>query len=208
MPIFHSLYAGISVRVREARLERIQWWHLATMTMAAGISTSKETVHPSAMEYLELYYILLEIILKTLFSGSEMVFDQYMFEFERLIALVESVMNNQGADNAYIMSFDMNIIPPLFFVALKCRVLPLRQQAVALLKRAPEREGIWRRDSIIKVCVWKIMMEEQGRGQLAETDMLPESARIFREHIPEADWGSFPKTLAPESTLAEEMLES
>jgi hypothetical protein len=194
-------YASVDMlameEIREARLERIRQWHLATTAMTASISARKEAAHLSAVEYLELYYVLLEIILKALFSGSEMVFDQYKFEFERIIALVESVMKNRGADNTYALSFDMNIIPPLFFVALKCRVLPIRKQAVALLKRAPEREGIWRRDSIIKVCDWKIMMEEQGRGQLAETDMLPESARIFREHIPEADWGKLSENARP-----------
>ena len=53
------------------------------------------------------------------------------------------------------------------------------------------------RDSVIKVCVWKIIVEEQGRGQLAETDMLPESARIFREHIPETDWGKLSENARP-----------
>jgi hypothetical protein len=37
-------------------------------------------------------------------------------------------------------------------------------------------------------------MEEQGRGQLAETDMLPEIARIYREHSPDRrSWGKPPE---------------
>lgn len=123
--------------------------------------------------------------------------DHYTSEFEQMITLTESLINKPRADSTSVLSFDMNIVPPLFFVALNYRVLRLRQQAVALLKTAPEREGIWRRDSVIKVCVWKIMVEEQGRGQLAETDMLPESARIFREHIPETDWGKFSENARP-----------
>jgi hypothetical protein len=50
--------------IRAARLERILQWHLATMTMATGISARRETVYLSEIEYLELYYLLLEIILK------------------------------------------------------------------------------------------------------------------------------------------------
>jgi hypothetical protein len=73
-----------------------------------------------------------------------MVFDQYTSEFEQMITLTESLINKPRADSTSVLSFDMNIVPPLFFVALKCRVLRLRQQAVALLKTAPEREGIWR----------------------------------------------------------------
>ncbi len=42
------------------------------------------------------------------------------------------------------------------------------------------------------------MMEEAGRGDLDEGDVLPESARIYREHIPSnAGWGRANVNLLP-----------
>jgi hypothetical protein len=34
----------------------------------------------------------------------------------------------------------------------------------------------------------EVTIEEQGLGQLEETEMFPECARIYREHIPEHEW--------------------
>jgi hypothetical protein len=184
-------YASVDILVlegiREERLKRIRQWNLATIALRVAHSGLNDTAQISSFAYLELYFIFLSIILKTTLSGTEMMFDEYTSEFEQMIILAESIINSHNADNISALSFDMNIILPLMFLVLKCRVLRLRRQAVALLRRGPEREGIWRRESVIKVCEWKMMMEEQGRGQLAETDILPASARIYREHIRQED---------------------
>lgn len=126
------------------------------------------------------------------------MFDEYTSEFEKMFILAESIINNHNADNISALSFDMNIILPLMFLMLKCRVLQLKRQAVALLRRGPEREGIWRRESVIKVCEWKMMIEEQGRGQLSETDILPSSARIYREHIRQEDCRNLSENTRPQ----------
>jgi hypothetical protein len=50
----------------------------------------------------------------------------------------------------------------------------------------------------VKYSEWKVMMEEAGRGDLDEDDVLPESARIYREHIPSnAGWGRPNANLLP-----------
>lgn len=184
--------------VRKERLERIGQWHLATIALRVAHLGPNDTAQILSFAYLELYSIFLSVILKTTLSGTEMMFDEYTSEFEEMIILAQSIINNHNADDVSALSFDMNIIPPLMFLVLKCRVLRLRRQAVALLRRGPEREGIWRRESVIKVCEWKMMMEEQGRGQLAETDILPASARIYREHIRQEDWRNLSENTRPQ----------
>jgi enamine deaminase RidA (YjgF/YER057c/UK114 family) len=184
-------------RFRTAHLDRTRRWHLATMAMVAAIPSLKIPFQISAIAYLQLYHTFLEIVLKTLFCGSEMVFDDYTSEFEQIIKHVECITNKPDFDKDYILSFDMNIIPPLFFLVLKCRVLRLRRQAMDLLKHAPEREGLWRRDSVMKACEWKLDVEEQGRGDIEETEMLPECARIYREHIPEQELEGLTKNARP-----------
>lgn len=194
-------YASVDMLVlegiRKERLERVRQCHFATIALR-GHTGLNDTAQVSSFAYLELYSIFLSIILKTTLSGTEMMFDEYTSEFEQMIILAESMINNHNADNISGLSFDMNNILPLMFLVFKCRVLRLRRQAVALLRRGPEREGIWRRESVIKVCEWKMMMEEQGRGQLAETDILPASARIYREHIRQEDWKNLSENTRPQ----------
>jgi hypothetical protein len=59
---------------------------------------------------------------------------------------------------------------------------------VALLRLAPEMERLWRRGRLIRVYEWKLTIEEQGRGQLEETEMFSECPRIYKEHISEHEW--------------------
>ncbi|KAF2714102.1 hypothetical protein K504DRAFT_425277 [Pleomassaria siparia CBS 279.74] len=66
---------------------------------------------------------------------------------------------------------DMGWIPPLYFVAVKCRVHRIRMHAVRLLESNSHREGIW--DSKTMACVARKVIE------LEEGD--------FYEHLPVND---------------------
>jgi hypothetical protein len=189
---------------------------------------------------LRIYYEIALVILETLSSDSELVYDQYTINFERILKFIgtllgcDSIPANLSAPASTkiinpttplnaptppsarrdLMStlacFDMQLIPPLFYVILKCRILPLRLRAISLLKLAPEREGIWHRDTILRLAELKIVVEESRRGtetsqsssakeagnihfeQHGITDRrdsydewapLPEQARICREHV-------------------------
>ncbi|KAI9743070.1 MAG: hypothetical protein M1818_003365 [Claussenomyces sp. TS43310] len=107
---------------------------------------------------LQLHYICLEIILAVALDSSEAILNKFAPSFGRIIALTESLIGpgTKGAvwgpsapsssspcPTLPNISFDTGIIPPLFYTALKCRSLPTRLSAVALLQRAPHREGIW-----------------------------------------------------------------
>jgi len=127
-----------------------------------------------------------------------MAFDEYTADFEKILVISEELISHPMSSMPPILSFDIAVIPPLFFLVLICRVLRLRREAIELLKLAPKQEGIWRRRSIVKYSEWKAMMEEAGRGDLDEDDVLPESARIYREHIPSnAGWGRANVNLLP-----------
>jgi len=79
----------------------------------------------------------------------------------------------------------MGVMAPLFYVVLKCRNLALRRKALSLLELAPCREGMWYRQDAIEYAEWKIGIEERHRGQLSETEPLPEVARIYNEQMKE-----------------------
>lgn len=141
-----------------------------------------ETSDPSGLIWLRLYYLLIFLSLKTLERAHEMVFDEYTAEFERLLELCEQLIHEPTAKTRLLLCFDMGVILPLMFITLKCRVLRIRRKGLSLLRLAPYQEGMWFRESVLKICEWKIGLEETGRGELPELSPLPNSARIALEH--------------------------
>jgi hypothetical protein len=168
--------------IRQSYLHRLQQWEAATTRMSMK-THPQDQAQTSGTLYLQLYYTLVVVLLKTLFIRSEMIFDEYTADFERILSLTDRFLNDPRITTTPLLSFDMGVIPPLLFLLLKCRVLSLRRRALDLLKLAPEQEGIWRRESVIRTAGFKIELEEQGRGQLSESEPLPEEARTSQEHV-------------------------
>jgi len=166
-------------------LQRLQQWKLANDSLVEFHALTEniipDTVQSSGMAYLQLYYHFLMIILPCILS--EKSYDNHTATFAQIVSLSKSILETPYSGPPRVLSFDMGIIPPLFLTTLKCRILPLRRMAISLLKLAPEREGLWHRDSIVAYSEWKVAFEEQGRGDLPETSLLPESARIYEEHL-------------------------
>ncbi|KAG9228119.1 hypothetical protein BJ875DRAFT_435886 [Amylocarpus encephaloides] len=166
--------------VRLTHLQRLEQWQRTTKKMMTeqGESDSNKLGYA----YLELYYTLISLVLKNPGEG-EMVYDKYSHNFERMFVLCQELLDSFQSEGTSPLSFDMGVIPPLFYIGLKHRGLPLRRKAMDLLRIAPEQEGLWIRDDTLKFCEWKIEMEEAGRGSVPADQPLPESARIHMEHF-------------------------
>jgi hypothetical protein len=106
-----------------------------------------------------------------------MCFDTEMFQagFERIIALAKDFTDRQKQKSTFQLSMDTGLLPPLFFVALKCRVPHLRLKAIDLMTSCPHREGLWCRASLVQVAQWKAYKEGLGVGMPAS------GVRISRE---------------------------
>lgn len=164
--------------IRLAHLARLDRWRIAHESMVSRLPEGE--FQPLKIEYLRMYYLVLYTLLKTMFAQSELIFDEYEQDFAEMISIAD---RSAVCGSPAILSFDMGIILPMFYIAIKCRNLPLRLKAIAVLEKAPAREGLWRRDNTIVYSRWKVMMEEKGRGDLLPTDVLPESARICQEEV-------------------------
>ncbi|KAG4434570.1 hypothetical protein IFR05_009956 [Cadophora sp. M221] len=169
-------YFAIEV-ARLRHLERLDAWSEATQRMTLESVPVEGHLYSSGVLYLQLYYKAVSIIFKTITKVSEMAYDEYIHDFRRIYDISKSLIES-AKSGAPMLSFDMCIIPPLFFLVLKCRDLALRRKAIVLLELAPYREGMWRRDDVLHWCRWKTDAEEQGRGDIPTTDPLPESARL------------------------------
>ncbi|KAH7381910.1 hypothetical protein BKA64DRAFT_727346 [Cadophora sp. MPI-SDFR-AT-0126] len=167
---------------KDHHLERLQKWEDANRKMASESVPPQGHPYSSGILYLDLYYTVLSVMLKTMCAPSEMVFDDYLAEFQHIYTTSEILMQDAIA-GIPILSLDMCVIPPLCMIVCKCRFLPLRLKALKLLKSTPDREGMWDRAIIYKLCREKIGIEEQGRGDVPVTEALPEQARIYKKRI-------------------------
>jgi hypothetical protein len=135
----------------------------------------------------QLYHTWIVILLRTASTriksaDLDTVFDGYTSEFEEMLNFAEAIIKDHYATMTPLVSFDMGVVPPINFVALKCRVLRLRRKAIDILKQAPKQEGLWRRETVVRYAEWKLQTEEEERGSTPESEPLPQCARIVEKH--------------------------
>jgi hypothetical protein len=169
-------------------------WKGAIKNSPASIFESLNPRQTAAMSLLHLYHKIVSILLETLFIDSQMIYDQYDASFEQVLTLAENLLHN-SQNRRLIIFFDMGVMAPLFYLILKCRNLTLQRKELLLPKLSPYREGMWHRPDVIQYVQWKIGIEERGRGQLSETEALPEGARIWDERMKHVVINGRPRTV-------------
>ncbi|EPE32052.1 Zn2/Cys6 DNA-binding protein [Glarea lozoyensis ATCC 20868] len=162
--------------IRQAYILRLEQWERATRRMAMN---NPDLARSAEYVYMQLYHLTVLVLLK-IPVADEMAYDSYTAEFEQIVMLAERMT---GLYVKHPLMFEMGVIPPLFFVSIKCRLLRVRRKAMEIIRQAPEQEGLWIRNDTLNFCEWKINIEEAGRGDVPETEPLPLSARITHEHL-------------------------
>ena len=74
-------------------------------------------------------------------------------------------------------TFEISVIPPLHFVATRCRSPSIRREAVALLETNPPREGLWDVETHIGIAKRVIEIEESALDPV--TGWPAESSRLW-----------------------------
>ena len=83
--------------------------------------------------------------------------------FETIVELSEKVLDikRQTMPDQHTHTFEMELIPPLFMTARKCRHPQLRRRAINLLRQGSAQEGLWNAKHSIDVAVRCINLEEE-----------------------------------------------
>ncbi|TVY32646.1 hypothetical protein LOCC1_G008645 [Lachnellula occidentalis] len=136
-----------------------------------------------AATFLEIQQITGSIIAATMPVSQETVFDSFDQSFSQIIILATQLLcsgNPQYADPEppLFPAFEMGIIPPLYFVASRCRNPSLRRQALHLLRLGPRQEGIWHRDVLGSIAERIMNMEEIGCQIAQNSADIPGGARL------------------------------
>ncbi|KAF2498731.1 hypothetical protein BU16DRAFT_615737 [Lophium mytilinum] len=161
-------------------IELTQWHHKHELFNHKARSGDEEKVY----RLLQLYHTMATIMAATcLQPDDESIFDVQTPRFRLLLqhagtlyfGTPEPSRGNAAPKlpgqyvNMTNSIVDVGWVAPLYFVAIKCRVHPIRLRAVRLLEQTFHREGLW--DSITAACVARKVMEVEERGFYEGVDM-------------------------------------
>ena len=132
---------------------------------------------------LKIHHITCKILLEATLYDHETAFDDLVDEFERIVALAEtlssipSAIPRSGLKPVY--SFGWGTLPSLYYTATRCRDPVIRRRALALLSASPRREGVW--DSLVLASIvrWVIGEEESDLDEVTCAEDVPLSVRIY-----------------------------
>lgn len=123
---------------------RLDAWRDQLNDLVERKRTAGSHDNQDALNLLLVHYKVTYIWLRVCTIAGEMAADSYHKDFEELVHYAEQ-FTKSGAERAtpQPLSFDIQILGPLYYAALKCRHPTIRRRALELLKLAPRREGLW-----------------------------------------------------------------
>ncbi|KAH7249214.1 hypothetical protein B0J15DRAFT_561547 [Fusarium solani] len=122
---------------------------------------------------LRMFHTMASIMISTALAPHECISDKHSEQFASIIDQTLKMWNMNGfavggpfeghrSVTGPRVTFDLGIISPLYYTAVKCRNPRLRRQAIGLLTVAPYREGIWSSVVVAKIARVVVNMEEDG----------------------------------------------
>jgi hypothetical protein len=134
-----------------------------------ALETYRDEHHLSNAEELAVSAMLLahhatNIWNKCSLEVNETLYDAHLEDFKTMLYHGERLLNSMDlkvAQHAAKFTFEVSIIPSVYFVATRCRCPTTRRKAVALLARKPPREGLWDAEQTLMVAQRVIELEEK-----------------------------------------------
>ncbi|KAK2780559.1 C6 zinc finger domain-containing protein [Colletotrichum kahawae] len=127
-----------------------------------------------AYSYLPVYREMAFIIAETcLCPTDESIFDSYTTNFAFIVSAMKGILEamlpaplahvaSRHCTQRFSYSAQMDLIPPLYYTAMNCRVPSIRRQAVELVTTGLHEEGIWDTSLSAQMAREIVSLEEQG----------------------------------------------
>jgi hypothetical protein len=158
-----------------------QWSRLfAAFMTSSGADLGPEDRQRASL--LEIQYKVAMIFFATGMSPQETAFDAFNSDFDSIVAVASSlVVNGQGpgiVERTEQFSFDIGVVPPLYFTASRCRDPSIRRRGLSILSANPRQEGVWNSDMLAKIAERLICIEEDGIERVTSSDDVPAISRV------------------------------
>lgn len=135
------------------------------------------------MKLLKMYQVTTTIIIATGVYGQETLHDDHLSKYQQVIAWGEDLFacsknSTSTPSRDQFLSFDIGVITPLFFAAIKCRDPMVRRRAISLLASNNLQEGSWNSVGAAKVAEFVMGIEEEGLPPEFSQHQVLETARV------------------------------
>lgn len=161
---------------------RLDAWHGRLNKLVGELEACGKLVKQDALNLLLVHYKVIYIWIRVCTIAGETALDNYHKDFEELVHYAEQFAKPDTERPApQPLSFEIQILGPLHYAALKCRHPIIRRRALKLLKFAPRREGLWNGHYAYVTAKRVIELEEM---YLDEQGLPAETSRVYGLPLP------------------------
>lgn len=175
-------YNNALAKTDYARAVLVRWERSFRAFKATLVARSKgeETYNNDASNVLGIWYTFVKLFIGPGFQFSEMVWDDHVADFERIVDMAASVLQSRKTarvistsyrEESFALESSGNVIVPLFYAGHHCRDPKVRRKVLVLLANLNRREGVWESRSASKMLEHIIRIEEGGLEVLTVSDI-------------------------------------
>jgi hypothetical protein len=170
--------------VEQTKLQsRLDTWRDQLDGLTERMQTADDPAKQDAVNLLLVHYKVIYIWIRVCTTAGEMAADSYFDDFEELVHYAgKLVRRGVGMATPQLLSFEIQLLAPLYDTALKCRHPVIRRQALELLRLVPRREGIWNGHHAYVTARQVIELEE---ATLNEQGLPDETSRLRGFPLPD-----------------------
>ncbi|KAH6618424.1 hypothetical protein C7974DRAFT_440602 [Boeremia exigua] len=170
--------------VEQSKLQsRLDAWRKQLDRLTGRMQTVDKLEKQNAINLLLVQYKVIYIWIRVCTTAGEMVADSYFDDYEELVHYAENIAKpGAGTANPQLLSFEIQLVAPLYDTALKCRHPAIRRRALNLLQSVPRREGIWNAHHAYVTAKRVIELEERTLDKQGLPD---ETSRLHAFPLPD-----------------------
>ncbi|KAL3423597.1 hypothetical protein PVAG01_05344 [Phlyctema vagabunda] len=160
--------------VKQIKLQtRLDMWRVQLDNLLSWMQAAGKIAKQDALNILLVHYKVIFIWTRICTTAGETATDPYHTDFEELVHHAEQITQpGTGMATRQPLSFDIQILAPLYYTAMKCRHPAIRRRALGMLQLAPRREALWNAHHAYVTAKRVIELEERhlnGQGLPDET---------------------------------------
>jgi hypothetical protein len=164
---------------------RLDVWREQLDQLVERMQAAGNPARQDALNLLLVHYKVIYIWMRVCTTLGETATDSYHADFEELVQYAEQVTKPGGRmATRQQLSFDIQILGPLYYVALKCRHPAIRRRALEMLQFAPRREGLWNAHHAYVTAKRVVELEER---HLNGQELPDETSRLHGLTLPDED---------------------
>lgn len=187
LPKVTSFSISMEDLIEQTKLQsKLDEWRDRLRELQHRMDVAGTPLQKDALSILLVHYKVICIWLQVCVVAGQSGTDAYHADFAELVNYAEEVVRPDRSERnpqPQPLSFDLHLLGPLYYTALKCRHPVTRRRALELLRWAPRREGLWNAEYAYATAKRVIEVEERYL-QLHGQEIPDENERVHGLPLP------------------------